>query len=71
MNKKNCKAEIIGKRLKKIRKSKGLTRAKVAEETGITNSALANYENGIRIPRDEAKKALSNYYNISIDIFFV
>lgn len=70
MNKKNCKAEIIGKRLKKIRKSKGFTRAKVAEETGITNSALANYENGIRIPRDEAKKVLSNYYGVSLDIFF-
>ena len=43
----------------------------VERETGIKRTALSNYENGIRVPRDEFKIVLANYYNTTVqDIFF-
>lgn len=46
-------------------------RATVAQEVDISKSALAMYETGNRIPRDEIKKRLANYYGQSVeDIFF-
>lgn len=43
----------------------------VSEATGIGVSALNNYEAGLRMPRDEAKAALAQFYGLSVDdIFF-
>lgn len=61
----------IGEKLRKLRFEAGKKRSEVAESVGITESALANYENNIRIPRDEIKVRLANYYATSIEnIFF-
>lgn len=61
--------EKIAERLRALRGSKSL--ATVAGEVGITPSALNNYERGVRIPRDEVKMALANYYGESVEnIFF-
>lgn len=38
----------FGMNLKKLRKAKGLTQAEVAQKIGVTQSAYAHYENGIR-----------------------
>ena len=47
------------------------TQAEVAKSIGISKSSLAMYETGQRIPRDEIKLALANYYGATIqDIFF-
>ena len=47
------------------------TQKEVAENIGITASALANYEAGIRMPRDEIKKKIAKYYKVSVgEIFF-
>lgn len=63
--------EIIGKRLREMRKEKGKTILEVSDETGIGATALGNYENGIRIPRDRAKMVLAQYFGKSVDeIFF-
>lgn len=60
------KAKIIGERLRYLRESKNLERKEVANATGLTVSAISNYELGIRIPRDEVKYALAQYYNVDI-----
>jgi transcriptional regulator with XRE-family HTH domain len=47
------------------------TQKEVAEEVGISISALAMYEKGHRIPRDEIKLRLAAYYGKSVQkIFF-
>lgn len=47
------------------------TQKEVAKNIGITASALANYEAGIRVPRDEIKKKIAAYYKVSVEkIFF-
>lgn len=59
----------IGLRLLSLRN--GVPRDMVASELGISVSALAMYEQGNRIPRDEIKLKLAQYYNKSVqDIFF-
>ena len=47
------------------------TQAEVAKSIGISKSSLAMYETGQRVPRDEIKLALANYYGATIqEIFF-
>ena len=61
----------IGDTLKELRKAKGKTVCEVATEIGITPSALSNYENNIRVPRDTIKIAIADYYKKPIQkIFF-
>lgn len=61
-------AKEIGKRLRELRGYK--PRRVVAQDVGISERALIGYENGERIPRDEVKIVLSNYYNIPIQQLF-
>lgn len=59
---------IIAERLKSLR---GNTPAQeVADACGISKSALAMYECGERIPRDEIKVALARYYNTTVGSLF-
>lgn len=60
----------IGDTLKELRKAKGKTVHEVAADLGITPSALSNYENNIRVPRDTIKVAISNYYKRPIQKIF-
>lgn len=62
-------AKKIGARLKELRGDRRIS--KVAEDLGISPSALSMYENGERIPRDVIKIKIANYYGEPIsDIFF-
>ena len=43
---------------------------KVANDCGISVSALAMYESGKRMPRDEIKVKLARYYNTTVEALF-
>lgn len=43
----------IGSRIKEKRIEKGLTRKELANMIGVTPSAIANYENGVSVPKLE------------------
>lgn len=59
----------IGEKLKKLRGKK--SQKEVAKDLKITQSALGNYETDLRIPRDEVKMRIANYYGVSVEeIFF-
>ena len=64
------KSLTIGEKLKELRIKKEKTVGTAAYEMGITQSALSNYENDIRIPRDEIKAKIARYYNQSIEYLF-
>lgn len=55
---------VFSERLKELRKEKGLTADKAAEEIGIQRSTLSNYENGTRYPRRKAMDAILDFYNV-------
>lgn len=62
-------AVAIGERLKELRGSR--SQAEVANALDISISALSMYENGERIPRDNVKIRIANYYKKPIHkIFF-
>ncbi|HFK1721268.1 TPA: helix-turn-helix transcriptional regulator [Bacillus cereus] len=49
----------------------GRSREEVAKAVGISVSTLQMYENGQRIPRDNIKIKLANYYGVTVQkIFF-
>lgn len=70
-NKENERAAMIGKRLKELRKQKGVTGMKVAEDIGCTKQCLYAYERGQRIPRDPMKYKLAEYYGVGVyELFY-
>ncbi|AKR35039.1 helix-turn-helix transcriptional regulator [Bacillus cereus] len=60
--------QLIAKNLITLRSEK--TREEVAESVGISVSTLQMYENGQRIPRDEIKVKLANFYGATVQSIF-
>lgn len=60
--------KLMGNRLRDLRGDKTLH--ETASDLGITPSALSNYENGLRTPRDEVKFRIAKYYDKSIEYIF-
>lgn len=59
----------IGEKLKKLRGDK--TQEEISRELGITKSSYAMYERNERVPRDEVKVQISNFFGISVqELFF-
>lgn len=59
----------IGAKLKELRGDK--TQEQVATAIGVTKSAYAMYERDERVPRDEVKKRIANFYHTTVgSIFF-
>ncbi|MBD5636654.1 MAG: helix-turn-helix transcriptional regulator [Clostridia bacterium] len=59
--------EKFYERLKELRIEKGLTQAQLAEETGLSRSAIGFWENGERIPLASVIITLAKYFNVSTD----
>lgn len=64
----NIDSKVIGQRLRELRGKKSMDI--VADDTGISRSALNMYELGERIPRDKVKVLLSEYYGVGIEELF-
>lgn len=60
--------KIIGERLRMLRGEE--PREAVCNDVGISYSALAMYETGERVPRDEIKVALARRYNTTVEAIF-
>lgn len=60
---------IIGSKIRNLRGTE--SQQTLATKLGISKSALAMYERGERIPRDEVKMRIAQYFNVSLEeIFF-
>ena len=61
--------QTVAEKLTKLRGKQ--SREDVAKAVGISVSAISMYENGERMPRDDIKIRLANYYNHTVqEIFF-
>lgn len=61
--------EQIAKKLVELRGER--SQSEVATAVGVSVSAIAMYESGQRIPRDEIKIRIADYYSVGVaDIFF-
>lgn len=61
-------ATIIGKRLRELRGEKSV--AETAKALDLSPSAWSMYENGERIPRDNIKLRIAEYFHRPIHLIF-
>ena len=64
-------SNIIGFRLRKLRKKRKLSAREFSKAIGISQSAVSMYESGMRIPRDEIKSKIAKFYNVSVESIFL
>lgn len=60
----------IGKRIKELRTQKNMTAEDLGKALGISSSAVNMYECGQRVPRDEIKISIAEFFGVSIETIF-
>lgn len=60
--------KTVGQKLKELRGDR--SRDSVAAAVGISSSALGMYENNLRVPRDDIKKKLADFYGVTVQHLF-
>ena len=61
-------AVMIGRKLKRLRGAR--TIQEIADATGIDSSTIGMYEIGQRVPRDNNKITLANYFGLTVQELF-
>lgn len=62
------KKKTVAERLVELRGTK--SRADIANALGVSKSAIAMYEQGKRIPKDDIKIKYAKYFNKTVDAIF-
>ena len=57
----------IGKKIKALRKTRGLTQIQLAEALGVERASISNYETGRRMPELSLIKPLCDELGITIN----
>lgn len=57
----------LGGNIKELREAKNLTQRELAKILKVANSTLSQYESNIRIPSDDVKVQIADFFNVSID----
>lgn len=57
----------LGDRIKLLRNSNDITQKDLAEYLNVGRSTLSQYESGQRIPSDEIKNKIADYFKVSLD----
>ena len=60
----------FGERLRALRTGQGLTQAELAQQLGVSKSALCMYERGEREPRRETLLAIAAYFHTDLSDLF-
>ena len=60
----------IGNNLKELREKHNKTLDEEANDLGISQSAVCMYETGKRIPRDEIKIRIAEYFGVPVESIF-
>ena len=61
---------IVGKRIRALRKERGLTQKELGDELNLDKTTISHYENGRRMPDLEFIKKVTNYFKVDINTFF-
>lgn len=61
---------VLGSRIADLRKSNKLSQLKFAKMLNISNTTLSQYESGKRVPSDDIKLQIADYFNVSLDYLF-
>lgn len=61
------KTEILGKRIRKIRKEMNKTQEEMAIELGTTKATISRYESNVHKPDPDFINKIADYFNVSAD----
>lgn len=61
------KNNILGSNIRKLREKYELTQIEFSKILNISNTTLSQYESGNRIPNDEIKLKIADYFKVSLD----
>lgn len=67
LKKRGCLLSIAGDRIKECRENQGLSKTKLAEKTGLTISAISQFESGERDPSLDSLNKLTDFLQVSVD----
>lgn len=56
----------MGNRIRELRAEKGVTLTELEDSTGLSTSAVSQYENGNRKPKIETWQKLADYFGVSV-----
>lgn len=59
-----------GRRIKELRKARHLTVQECCEDVGVSYSAWRKYETAERVPRDEIKRKIADYFDRTVQFIF-
>lgn len=62
--------KTIGQMIKKMRTEKGINQTTLAKKLGIARSTLSLYESDKRIPTEENKYALCDFFNVDMSYLY-
>lgn len=62
--------KIFGKRLREVRKNKGLKQQEIAELLGVKRNTYSDWENGKTEPSFESLVKLVDLFEVSLDWLF-
>lgn len=57
-------------KIRELRQARGLSQARVAEDVGVSKSAVCKWETGVSVPRTELLPLLARVLDCSIDELF-
>ena len=60
---------LLGKRIKELRKEKGLTQQELGDLINVTKVSICCYENETRVPNLETLIALAKVFKMEINYF--
>ena len=60
----------IGKKIKELRKQRGITQEQLAESIGVSFQAVSKWENNIALPDITLAPVLASYFGVSMDELF-
>lgn len=60
----------IAEKLRKLRRSEGITQEEIAKKIGLKQSTYAMYESGKRIPSDENKRKIAAHFELTVQEIF-
>lgn len=60
----------VGKRMRRLREAKGLSRSNLADALRVNVTSLVGWEGGARLPRDGIRKRLARLLDTSIETLF-
>ena len=64
------KNNVFGNRIAHLRRNNSLSQIEFAKLLNISNTTLSQYESGKRIPSDNIKIQIADYFNVSLDYLF-